>query len=83
VEGLGVAQGAGQDEGSLQGGDHRDGEPPGGRLAEAMLCEEGRSAGDPVGEDVGGGLPEMVIGAGCLQGDGGDRAGVGVVATGC
>src|SRR6202042_2066945 len=72
--------GAGEYEGSLEGGDHRDGEAAGGWLVETMPYEENRSAGDPVGEDVGGGLSQMVIGAGYLQGDGGDRAGVGVVA---
>ena len=80
MEGFGVAEGAGEDEGSLEGGDHRDGEAAGGRLAETMPCEENRSTGDPAGEDVGGGLSQVVIGAGHLQGDGGDRAGVGVVA---
>jgi hypothetical protein len=80
VEGFGIAEGAGEYEGSLESGDHRDGEAAGGRLAETMPSEENGSTGDPVGEDVGGGLSQMVIGAGHLQGDGGDRAGVGVVA---
>jgi hypothetical protein len=35
--------------------------------------------GDPALKDLGGGLSEGVIGAGHLQGDGGDGAGVGVV----
>jgi hypothetical protein len=67
MERFGVAEGAGEHEGSLKGGDHRDGETAGGRLAETMPYEENRSTGDPVGEDVGGGLPQMVIGASHLQ----------------
>ena len=36
-------------------------------------------AGDPFVEDLGGGLAQGLVGAGDLQGDGGDGAGVGVV----
>src|SRR5258707_11211689 len=44
VEGLGGSEGAGQDEGSFQGGDHGDGEAAGGRFVDAAPGEERRPA---------------------------------------
>src|SRR4029077_14671035 len=59
------------DEGALQRGDHGE--------ALVAVAELRGDRGGPLLEDVGGRLAEAVVGAGDLERDGGDRAGVLVV----